>query len=91
MVVCLDVSQQGVTPYSTCTPSCQIVFVAFSKEIEYRRNMPTKKPRTVLILEDELLKRVDDFRYDNRIPTRSEAIRRLLEEALKKYERKPKK
>jgi metal-responsive CopG/Arc/MetJ family transcriptional regulator len=33
---------------------------------------------------------LDDFRYENRIPSRSEAIRRLLDEALKKYE-KPKK
>jgi len=52
--------------------------------------MPTKKPRTVLILEDDLLKQIDDFRYDQRIPARSEAIRRLLKEALKKYEKKAK-
>ena len=52
--------------------------------------MPTKKPRTVLILEVDLLKQIDDFRYENRIPTRSEAIRQLLKEGLKKY-RKAKK
>ena len=80
----------GVTPYSTVTPLCQIVFVAFFREIEYRRNMPTKKPRTVLILEVDLLKQIDDFRYENRIPTRSEAIRQLVKEGLKKY-RKAKK
>jgi len=39
----------------------------------------------------ELLERVDDFRFANRINSRSEAMRRLLDEALKKYERKLKK
>jgi metal-responsive CopG/Arc/MetJ family transcriptional regulator len=47
--------------------------------------MPTKKPKVLLVLDDDLLKRIDDFRYENRIPARNEAIRRLLEEALEKY------
>ena len=38
-------------------------------------------------VDDKLMKRLDDFRFDNRINTRSEAIRRLLDEALKKYEK----
>ena len=42
-------------------------------------------------IDKDLLKRLEDFRFDNRINTMSEAIRRLLEEALKKYEKKPKK
>ena len=50
--------------------------------------MPTEKPKIIFVAEDELLNRLDDYRYDNRIPTRSEAIRRLLGEALKKYEKK---
>jgi len=49
--------------------------------------MPTEKPKIILVMEDNLLKRIDDFRFDNRINSRSEAIRRLLEEALKKYEK----
>jgi metal-responsive CopG/Arc/MetJ family transcriptional regulator len=53
--------------------------------------MATDKPRLLITVDEVLLKRVDDFRYDNRIPTRSEAIRRLLREALKKYEKKVKK
>jgi metal-responsive CopG/Arc/MetJ family transcriptional regulator len=47
--------------------------------------MPTEKPKIILVMEDNLLKRIDDFRFDNRINSRSEAIRRLLEEALEKY------
>ena len=53
--------------------------------------MPTKNPKTLITFDKQLLNRVDDFRFENRINTRSEAIRRLLEEALKKYENKVKK
>jgi metal-responsive CopG/Arc/MetJ family transcriptional regulator len=50
--------------------------------------MPSKKPKILLILDDEFLSRIDDFRFGNRINTRSEAIRRLIEESLKKYDSK---
>jgi metal-responsive CopG/Arc/MetJ family transcriptional regulator len=53
--------------------------------------MPTEKPKIIFVADDKLLERLDDFRFDNRINTRSEAIRRLLDEALKKYEKKPNK
>ena len=53
--------------------------------------MPSKKPKILLIVDDYLIERIDDYRYDNRIPTRSEAMRRLIEESLKKYEKKAKK
>ena len=52
--------------------------------------MPTDKPKIIFIADDELLERLDDFRFENRINSRSEAIRRLIDEGLKKYE-KPKK
>ena len=52
--------------------------------------MITKKPRILITIDNDLLKHIDDFRYENRIPSRSEAIRRLLNEALKKYKKKPK-
>ena len=42
--------------------------------------MPTEKPKILLTLEDDLLARIEDFRFGNRIPSRSEAIRRLIEE-----------
>jgi metal-responsive CopG/Arc/MetJ family transcriptional regulator len=34
-------------------------------------------------MEKDLLERIDDFRFENRINSRSEAIRRLIEEGLK--------
>ena len=52
--------------------------------------MPTKKTILNFAVDSDLMERLDDFRFDNRINTRSEAIRRLLEEALKKYEKKDK-
>jgi metal-responsive CopG/Arc/MetJ family transcriptional regulator len=50
--------------------------------------MPTKKPQVLLTLDEELLERIEDYRYENRIPSRSEAMRRLLVETLDKYEKK---
>lgn len=49
--------------------------------------MATDKPRILLTVEEDLLERIDDYRYENRIPARSVAIRRLIEEALKRYEK----
>jgi metal-responsive CopG/Arc/MetJ family transcriptional regulator len=39
----------------------------------------------------ELVERINDFRFDNRIETKSEAIRILVEAGLKVYEKKAKK
>lgn len=52
--------------------------------------MGTDKPRILITFTPELIERVDDYRYQHRIPARSEAIRRLLDEALKKHEKKAK-
>jgi hypothetical protein len=41
-----------------------------------------------MVFTEKLVGRVEDHRYENRIPTRTEAIRRLPEEAFKKYEKK---
>jgi metal-responsive CopG/Arc/MetJ family transcriptional regulator len=50
--------------------------------------MATDKPKVLLILDDDLLKRIDDYRYENRIPARTEAIRRLIDKSLSQYEKK---
>ena len=50
--------------------------------------MATKNPKILITLNEKLIDRLDDYRYENRIPSRSEAIRKLLDEALKKYENK---
>jgi metal-responsive CopG/Arc/MetJ family transcriptional regulator len=45
--------------------------------------MPTKQTKIILIIGDKLLHEVDRFRFENWISSRSEAIRKLLEEGLK--------
>lgn len=49
--------------------------------------MPTEKPRYTIIVDEELLKKIDDFRFENRYPSRSAAtldLIRLGMETLKK-------
>ena len=52
--------------------------------------MPTEKPRFTVIVDEELLKKIDDFRFENRYPSRSaatlELIRRGIESLKKKQE-----
>ena len=50
--------------------------------------MPTRKPQILLTLDEDLLERIEDYRYTNRIPARSEAVRRLIDESLKRWEKK---
>jgi len=45
--------------------------------------MPSNKPKILFVMDDDLLKRIDDFRFDNRINSRSEAVRQLIEAGLK--------
>lgn len=45
--------------------------------------MPSDKPLLNFVVEEELLKRMDDFRYEHRFPTRAAAIKWLLDWALK--------
>ena len=40
--------------------------------------MPTEKPRYTVIVDDELLKEIDDFRFENRYPSRSAATLELI-------------
>ena len=35
--------------------------------------MPTEKPRFTLIMDEKLLELIDDFRFENRYPSRSAA------------------
>lgn len=40
--------------------------------------MPTQKPRYTIIVDEELLKEIDDFRFENRYPSRSAATLELI-------------
>ena len=40
--------------------------------------MPTEKLRYTVIVDEEMLKRIDDFRFENRYPSRSAATSELI-------------
>jgi len=51
--------------------------------------MPTEKPRFTITVTNEMLREIDDFRYANRYPTRTQAVNELFRigiETLKKQE-----
>jgi hypothetical protein len=50
--------------------------------------MPTEKPILTFVVDPELLERINDFRFKNRIETKSEAIRILIEKGLESSEKK---
>lgn len=56
--------------------------------------MPTEKPRYTVIVDEEMLKRIDDFRFENRYPSRSAATLELIRlgmDALEKQQTKAEK
>jgi len=49
--------------------------------------MPTEKPRYTVTVDEELMQKIDDYRFENRFPSRSAATLELIRlgmEALKK-------
>ncbi len=52
--------------------------------------MPTDKPRYTVIVDEEMLKRIDDFRFENRYPSRSAATIELIRLGLEEIEKEKK-
>jgi len=50
--------------------------------------MPTEKPRYTIVMDDELLKEIDDFRFENRYASRSAATLELIRRGMKTLEKK---
>jgi len=44
--------------------------------------MPSAKLKLLFIVDEDLINRIDDFRYKKRIPSRPEAIRQLIDIAI---------
>jgi len=55
--------------------------------MKYRKIMPTDNPKILIVFSKDMVERIEDFRYDNRIPNRSKAIRQLIEKGLQQYEK----
>jgi len=49
--------------------------------------MPSEKPKIIFVASEKLEERIDTYWHENRLRNRSEAIRRLLEDALSRYDR----
>ena len=49
--------------------------------------MPTEKPRYTVIVDEEMLKEIDDFRFENRYPSRSAATLELIRMGMKQLKR----
>jgi metal-responsive CopG/Arc/MetJ family transcriptional regulator len=53
--------------------------------------MPSEKPKILFVIDKALFDRVEDYRFENRINNRSEAIRRLIEAGLESLSKAPRK
>ena len=49
--------------------------------------MPTKKPIISVVLDDEMLTKVDDFQFGNRIKSRSKALNELIRIGIEQLEK----
>lgn len=49
--------------------------------------MPTQKPRYTVVVDEELLRQIDDFRFENRFPSRSAATLELIRLGIQQLER----
>ena len=49
--------------------------------------MPTEKPRYTITLDEDLLKKIDDFRFENRISNRTKATLELIRIGLEALEK----
>ncbi len=52
--------------------------------------MPTEKPRYTVIVDEQMLQAIDDFRFENRYPSRSAATLELIRLGLKQLEQERK-
>ncbi len=50
--------------------------------------MPTGKPRYTITLDEEMLKKIDDFRFENRFPNRTQATLELIRIGMETLEKK---
>jgi metal-responsive CopG/Arc/MetJ family transcriptional regulator len=52
--------------------------------------MPTQKPIISIVLDEETLKRVEDFQFNNRIPSRSKALNEIIKLGILELEKEEK-
>jgi hypothetical protein len=63
--------------------SISLIFSIINIEVIY---LPTEKPRLLLTMDENLLKKIDDYRFEKRFSSRNAAIKALIEIGLKQDE-----
>ena len=53
--------------------------------------MSTDKPRSSITFDEELFKRIEDYRFENRCKSRSQAVVELIRQSLDEYDMKKRK
>ena len=53
--------------------------------------MPKDRTKKLITFDNDLIEQIDDYRFDNRLDSRSEAVRQLIKAGLKKKIPKKKK
>lgn len=48
--------------------------------------MPTQKPQFTIVVDEETLEKIEDFRYSERYPNRSQAINYLIKKGMEAVE-----
>ena len=85
--------------YSGEPVKCQLLFSSYyhlyiSGELVYINNggdnMPTEKPRYTITLDEEMLQKIDDFRFENRFANRTQATLELIRLGMKALEEQQK-
>lgn len=52
--------------------------------------MPTQKPIISVVLDEETLKRVEDYQFENRIQSRSKALNEIIRLGMEQLEKEEK-
>lgn len=50
--------------------------------------MPTQKPRYTITLDEDMLRKIDDFRFEHRFPNRTQATLELIKMGIQAIEEK---
>lgn len=50
--------------------------------------MPTQKPIISVVLDEETLKKVEDYQFENRIPSRSKALNEIIRLGIEQMKKK---
>ena len=61
-------------------------YKSIEKEFKKQNQTENAKPIINITIDEDLLEKVEDYQFENRIKNRSEAIRRLLIKAMEKEE-----